>query len=349
MPDLLKKTSPEPRQVYSDTDVTEIVENASLFLDQAVQYQELMMMYDCAIKEVRTKLEVLNSEFSVRYQRNPIEFISSRIKKPVSIVRKMRQRGLPLTFSSLEQNLNDVAGIRVICSFIDDIYAVADMLIRQDDVTLLEKKDYIKSPKENGYRSLHLIVEIPVFFSDHKRDMKVEVQIRTISNIKNPSRMKKKSSKSCGNAPIPSLPPTPECFRSGTGFTLPPTGKPPKKTIRSYAMKKFKSPSDTDSPQKMKGADMPTDDELYYLAELFKIFGDQTRIKILYTLLDGEMCVQDIADSIGMSQSSVSHQLRVLKQSQLVKFRRDGRTIYYALADQHVCTIMNQGLEHIQE
>ena len=81
---------------------------------------------------------------------------------------------------------------------------------------------------------------------------------------------------------------------------------------------------------------MPTDDELYYLAELFKIFGDQTRIKILYTLLDGEMCVQDI-------------QLRVLKQSQLVKFRRDGRTIYYALADQHVCTIMNQGLEHIQE
>ncbi|MCJ7835939.1 GTP pyrophosphokinase family protein [Cuneatibacter sp. NSJ-177] len=181
MPDLLKKTSPEPLQVYSDTDVTEIVENASLFLDQAVQYQELMMMYDCAIKEVRTKLEVLNSEFSVRYQRNPIEFISSRIKKPVSIVRKMRQRGLPLTFSSLEQNLNDVAGIRVICSFIDDIYAVADMLIRQDDVTLLEKKDYIKSPKENGYRSLHLIVEIPVFFSDHKRDMKVEVQIRTIA------------------------------------------------------------------------------------------------------------------------------------------------------------------------
>ena len=94
---------------------------------------------------------------------------------------------------------------------------------------------------------------------------------------------------------------------------------------------------------------IPSDDELYYLSELFKIFGDQTRVKILYTLLDGEMCVQDIADNIGMSQSSVSHQLRVLKQSQLVKFRRDGRTIYYSLADQHVCTIMNQGLEHIQE
>lgn len=94
---------------------------------------------------------------------------------------------------------------------------------------------------------------------------------------------------------------------------------------------------------------MPSDDELYYLSELFKVFGDQTRVKILYTLLEGERCVQDIADSIGMSQSSVSHQLRVLKQSQLVRFRREGRTIYYGLADDHVCTIMNQGLEHIQE
>ncbi|MDD6212842.1 MAG: metalloregulator ArsR/SmtB family transcription factor [Clostridiales bacterium] len=94
---------------------------------------------------------------------------------------------------------------------------------------------------------------------------------------------------------------------------------------------------------------MPSDDELYYLAELFKIFGDPTRVKILYTLLENEKCVQDIADTIGMSQSSVSHQLRILKQSQLVRFRRDGRTIYYSLADHHVLTIMNQGLEHIQE
>ncbi|WP_434309355.1 GTP pyrophosphokinase [Hominifimenecus sp. rT4P-3] len=181
MSDLPKKTSPEPLQVYDDTDITEIVENASLFLDRAVQYQELMMMYDCAIREVRTKLEILNSEFSVRYQRNPIEFISSRIKKPVSIVRKMKQRALPLSFSSLEENLNDIAGIRVICSFIDDIYAIADMLINQDDITLIARKDYIRSPKENGYRSLHLIVEVPVFFSDHKRKMRVEVQIRTIA------------------------------------------------------------------------------------------------------------------------------------------------------------------------
>ena len=94
---------------------------------------------------------------------------------------------------------------------------------------------------------------------------------------------------------------------------------------------------------------MPSDDELYYLAELFKIFGDPTRVKILYTLLEHEKCVQAIADTIGMSQSSVSHQLRILKQSQLVRFRRDGRTIYYSLADHHVLTIMNQWLEHIQE
>ena len=94
---------------------------------------------------------------------------------------------------------------------------------------------------------------------------------------------------------------------------------------------------------------MPTDEELYLLSGLFKLFGDQTRIKILYTLLEGERCVQNIADHIGMSQSSVSHQLRILKQSQLVKFRREGRTVYYSLADAHVCTIINQGLEHIQE
>lgn len=94
---------------------------------------------------------------------------------------------------------------------------------------------------------------------------------------------------------------------------------------------------------------LPSDDELYYLAELFKIFGDSTRIRILYALQEGEKCVQDIADSIGMSQSSVSHQLRILKQSRLVRFRRDGRTIYYSLADEHVVTIMDSGLEHIQE
>ena len=126
------------------------------FADQAHMYMELMMMYRGAIREVQTKLEVLNDEFSIRYQRNPISFIKSRIKSPESILKKLRP-------------------------FIDDIYEVAQMLTRQDDVTLIETKDYIQNPKENGYRSLHLILEIPVFFSDRKQPMKVEVQIRTIA------------------------------------------------------------------------------------------------------------------------------------------------------------------------
>ena len=151
------------------------------FINQAYQFQEALMMYNCAIREVRTKLEVLNDELSIRYKRNPIEFITSRIKKPFSIVEKLNRKGLPLTVEAMTAALNDVAGIRVICSFIDDIYSVADMLTRQDDITLIQKKDYIKAPKENGYRSLHLIVEIPVFFSDRKQSMRVEVQIRTIA------------------------------------------------------------------------------------------------------------------------------------------------------------------------
>ena len=151
------------------------------FIDQAYQFQESLMMYNCAIKEVRTKLEVLNDELSIRYKRNPIEFITSRIKKPFSIVEKLKRKGQPLTVEAMSATLNDVAGIRVICSFIDDIYSVADMLIRQDDITLIQKKDYIKNPKPNGYRSLHLIVEVPVFFSDRKQPMRVEVQIRTIA------------------------------------------------------------------------------------------------------------------------------------------------------------------------
>ena len=151
------------------------------FLDQAKQYQELMMMYNCAMKEVRTKLEILNDELSVSNERNPIEFISSRIKKPMSVASKLQKQGQAVTVEAVEKYVHDVAGIRVICSFVDDIYTVANMLIRQDDITLVKVKDYIKTPKENGYRSLHLIVEIPVFFSDMKKQMRVEVQIRTIA------------------------------------------------------------------------------------------------------------------------------------------------------------------------
>ena len=151
------------------------------FADVAQKFEELLTMYSCAIQEVNTKLEVLSREMSVRRNRNPIETIKYRIKKPKSIAEKLVRNNFPVTIDSLMENLNDVAGVRVICSFIDDIYTVAEMLTRQDDVHLIAVKDYIKNPKPNGYRSYHMIIEIPVFFSDRKQFMKVEVQIRTIA------------------------------------------------------------------------------------------------------------------------------------------------------------------------
>ena len=160
---------------------TEIAENLDYFAGQLREFQELMMMYNCAIREVRTKLDVLNDEMAVCSPHNPIEMIKSRVKKPRSIVEKLQRRGYPISVDSVLDNLHDVAGVRVICSFIDDIYEVAQMLTKQDDVTLIETKDYIQNPKPNGYRSLHLILEVPVFFSDRKQPMKVEVQIRTIA------------------------------------------------------------------------------------------------------------------------------------------------------------------------
>lgn len=158
-----------------------VPDSDNYFVNQAIQFRELMMMYNCAIREVRTKLEVLNDELSIRNSRNPIEFIESRIKRPLSIVGKLKRYGEPVNVESIERSLNDVAGIRVICPFIDDIYSVADMLLSQDDITLIKKKDYIENPKPNGYRSLHLILEVPVFFSNQKKPMRVEVQIRTIA------------------------------------------------------------------------------------------------------------------------------------------------------------------------
>ena len=145
------------------------------------KFDQLMMMYNCAIREIRTKLEVLNDDLGARYERNPIEHINARIKSPESIAKKLKNKNLPICSDSIPNNLNDVAGIRVICSFIDDIYTIAGMLIRQDDVRLVKMKDYIEHPKPNGYRSLHLILEVPVFFADVTRPMRVEVQIRTIA------------------------------------------------------------------------------------------------------------------------------------------------------------------------
>ena len=142
---------------------------------------ELMSYYQCAIMEVETKFKVLNQEYSLEYDRNPIEDIKSRVKSMESLIKKIRKKDIPLTLSSIEENIHDIAGVRVICSFLDDIYMLADCLLSQDDITLLEKKDYIKNPKPGGYRSLHLIVSVPIFLQDGKRNMTVEVQLRTIA------------------------------------------------------------------------------------------------------------------------------------------------------------------------
>lgn len=156
-------------------------ENPEHVLEKLRPFTELMMHYQCALREIETKLIVLSSEFNINYNRNPIETIKTRLKTPDSIINKLRRRGFPLSLESIEQNLNDIAGLRVICSFQDDIYRLADILSKQDDVTVLSVKDYIKEPKPNGYRSLHLIVEIPIFLSTTKKFVKAEIQFRTIA------------------------------------------------------------------------------------------------------------------------------------------------------------------------
>ena len=142
---------------------------------------ELMAYYRCAIMEVETKFKVLDEQFSLEYDRNPIESIKSRLKSYESIIKKLKDKDLPFSLEAIQENIRDVAGIRVICSFPEDIYMLADCLLSQDDVKLIEKKDYIKNPKKSGYRSLHLIIEVPIFLRNEKKSMKVEVQLRTIA------------------------------------------------------------------------------------------------------------------------------------------------------------------------
>lgn len=144
-------------------------------------YKRLMTYYRCAMMEIETKFKVLDEQFSLQQERNHIESIKTRLKSPESILEKLQRKNYPITIESIEENLNDVAGIRVICPFIQDIYVLYQCLTQQDDVRLIEVKDYIKNPKPNGYRSLHLIVEIPIFLQSEKRLMRVEVQLRTIA------------------------------------------------------------------------------------------------------------------------------------------------------------------------
>ncbi|MEG0856385.1 MAG: GTP pyrophosphokinase family protein [Terrisporobacter sp.] len=152
-----------------------------LFQRNMMPVNELMSYYRCAIMEVETKFKVLNEQFSLQYDRNPIETIKSRLKSPEGIAKKLKRKNLEFSIRSIEENLNDVAGVRVICSFTEDIYLLAECLLQQDDIKLIEIKDYIKNPKESGYRSLHLIVEVPIFLENEKKNRKVEVQLRTIA------------------------------------------------------------------------------------------------------------------------------------------------------------------------
>ena len=137
--------------------------------------------YQAALREVKTKLEILNDEFQTRHSRNPIHHMEDRIKRPESIAQKLVRKGLPLTPQAAMEHLHDIAGIRVVCAYQDDAYIIARLLTGQDDIRLMETRDYIKHPKSNGYRSLHLIVEVPIFLSDGKMLVPVEVQIRTIA------------------------------------------------------------------------------------------------------------------------------------------------------------------------
>ncbi len=150
-------------------------------LHTAMEFQQLLMMYQSGIKQITTKFEIIEDEYESTHARNPISTITSRIKDPMSIAEKLQRKGLPVTMDNMVNKLYDIAGIRVTCPFISDAYHVMQMLLQQDDIVLIEMKDYIKKPKKNGYRSLHVIVKVTVYFSDQKREIPVEIQIRTIA------------------------------------------------------------------------------------------------------------------------------------------------------------------------
>lgn len=152
-----------------------------VFYNEANEWSQALLLYDAALKQINTKLEILNNEFKLAHQYNPIEHITSRLKTPQSIAKKLRHNKMELRVDNIVKYLNDVAGIRIICSFTSDIYRIADLIANQNDIKVLKIKDYIMNPKENGYMSYHMIVSVPVFLSDKTVNTKVEIQIRTIA------------------------------------------------------------------------------------------------------------------------------------------------------------------------
>ena len=153
----------------------------NLFDENSAEFKKLMTYYTCALMEIETKFKVLNEEFSLTHDMNPINSIKKRMKKPEGIYNKVLRKGHDYSLENVEKYIYDVAGVRVVCTFLDDVYKIAEAFLSQDDITLIEKKDYIQNPKPNGYRSLHLIVEVPIFLQHEKKPMKVEIQLRTIA------------------------------------------------------------------------------------------------------------------------------------------------------------------------
>jgi len=174
-PHVVRKVKEAAHYDMTENQFLEIMERSMMPL------QHFFMFYKCAIMEIETKFKVLNEQFSLNGESNPIEFIQSRIKSYGSLYRKMESRGLPKTLESISENIHDIAGVRVVCSFVKDIYRLAECFLKQDDITLIERKDYIENPKPNGYRSLHLIVEVPIFLENEKKPVRAEVQLRTIA------------------------------------------------------------------------------------------------------------------------------------------------------------------------
>lgn len=157
------------------------LDNVGDFFKDRTEFLELQHLYSAALMQLRLKFEVLNSEFHVHFDRNPIHHIESRLKSPRSMYRKLIKKGCDISIESAKANLNDIAGVRVVCCYIDDVYNIEDMLLRQSDVRLIERKDYIKEPNYNGYRSLHLDVEIPVYLSSMTEYARAEIQLRTVA------------------------------------------------------------------------------------------------------------------------------------------------------------------------
>ena len=164
-------------------ELTQIMEKQMLKRLQSSAYpmKELLAFYRCAMMEVETKFRVLDEQFSLSHDRNPIESITSRLKSLDHIYEKARRKGVPLTVECIEKGIFDIAGVRVVCPFEKDIYMLRDSILNHNDITLVEERDYISNPKPSGYRSLHLILEVPIFLSNEKRLMKVEVQLRTMA------------------------------------------------------------------------------------------------------------------------------------------------------------------------